>query len=273
MSDRPKVPRIRPETVPDEILDSLLRIKPSDKRLTSAAEHAMHRTNDQYRQISTAESPYDIPEPSADHASRPTRNYPQRVDEYMPLSVDKQVQASNVPIAPMLATSTTRDGVRLSRTFSIPSSVSEPHTPVQHPSDSALTPDPMSNPRPKVRGTFWIITSPEPNYSEESWNNGQIKGKSLSKVIEEISSITNRDCIEKLKIKLKTSFAQTTTTVHKDAEDHWEIAKHNFEEKIKEAFTRDREQQIHFQIWIEPLYEQNAIMGRINDAEKGEIDW
>jgi hypothetical protein len=145
--------------------------------------------------------------------------------------------------------------------------------PVQEASGAATTPDPILKPKPKVRGLFWIVTSPEPNYSDESWNNGQIKGKSLPTVIEEISSITHKDCIEKLKIRLKTSFAQTTTTVHKDAEAHWETTKSNLEEKIREAFTRDRDQQVHFQIWIEPLYEQNAPMGGIHDSEKGEIDW
>jgi hypothetical protein len=136
-----------------------------------------------------------------------------------------------------------------------------------------MAPDLVPKPKPKVRGAFWIITSPEPNPSEESWSNGQIKGKSLLTVIEEISSITQRDKIQKLKIKLKTAFAQQTTTVHKDAEDHWKIAKSNFEERIREAFTRDPEQPFHFQIWIEPIYEQSAPMGRINDTEQGEFDW
>jgi hypothetical protein len=273
MSDRPKVPRIIPETVPDEILDHLLRVKPSDKRPTSAAEHAMHRGGDQPRHVTGAIMPNSIPGPAAGNTNVQTGNIPQPAHRYLPLSGGRKGQASNVPVAPMLGTSSVRDGVGLSRTLSIPNSLSEPQTPIQQPSEAASTPDPIAKPRPKVRGTFWIITSPEPNYSEESWNNGQIKGKSLSAVIEEISSITNRDCIEKLKIKLKTSFGQTTTTVHKNAEDHWEIAKHNLEEKIREAFTRDRDQQIHFQIWIEPLYELNGAMGRINNAEKDEIDW
>jgi len=234
----------------------------------------MHRTSDQHPQTSTTEPSYDIRlEPSTNHTNMQTRSYSNPRDSYQSFGSDKERQESRVPVAPMLGASVIRDGDRLSRNFSIPSSISEPQTPVQQPSDPAMTPDPISKPKPKVRGAFWIITSPEPNPSEESWNNGQIKGKSLSTVIEEISSITQRDRIEKLKIKLKTPFAQQTTTVHKDAEDHWEIAKSNFEEKIREAFMRDRDQQVHFQIWIEPLYEQNAPMGRINDAEQGEIDW
>lgn len=274
MSDRRKVPRVIPETVPDEIVDDLLRIRPSDKRPTSVVEHAMHRVSDQHRQTSTTESPYDMmPELSTNHTNTQTGNYSDPIDGHLSFGGGKQRQESGIPRAPKLGTSAVRDGVRLSRTFSIPSSVSEPQTPVQQPSDSGMTLDPMSKPKPKVRGLFWIVTSPEPNYSDESWNNGQIKGKSLPTVIGEISSITQRDCIEKLKIRLKTSFAQMTTTVHKDADSHWETTKSNLEEKIREAFTRDRDQQIHFQIWIEPQYEHNAQMGGINDAEKGEIDW
>jgi len=238
----------------------------------------MHRTTNQHRQTSKTDvSPGLHGMLPMDHGSMyshvPAGSSFNLTDKAHSNGSENRRQGSNVPIAPMLGTSALRDGVRLSRTFSIPSSVSEPQTPVQQPSDPAMTPDPMPKPKPKVRGAFWIITSPEPNYSEESWNNGQIKGKSLSTVIEEISSITKRDCIEKLKIKLKTSFAQTTTTVHKDAEDIWAIAKSNLEEKIKEALRRNRNQQTHFQIWIEPLYEQNAPIGGIDDVENGEIDW
>lgn len=62
-------------------------------------------------------------------------------------------------------------------------------------------------------------------------------------------------------------------TVHKDAEDQWETAKQYLEDKIKEAFTRDRNQQFRFHIWIEPLYEQNAPLGGMDNFENEEIDW
>lgn len=146
--------------------------------------------------------------------------------------------------------------------------------PVQNPIESSITPEPLSKTKPKVSGVFWIVTSPEPNYSEEMWYNGQINGKRLSAVIEELSTITNRNNIEKIKIKLKTSFVQTTMTVPKDAEDYWEIAKSNLAERIKEAFTKDRNQQTHFQIWLEPLYAQNPLpSGTNDDAENEEIDF
>jgi hypothetical protein len=234
----------------------------------------MHRTSNQHPQTSATKSPHaERPISPINLQDRQAEYYSNPTDNAQSNASNKQRQEPNIPTAPMLGTLASRDGARLSKPFNIPSSVSEPQTPVQQQSDPAMTPDPITQSIPKVRGAFWIITSPEPNPSEESWNNGQIKGKSLSTVIEEISSITNRDRIEKLKIRLKTLFAQQTTTVHKDAEDHWEIAKSNFEEKIREAFTRDRDQQVHFQIWIEPLYEQNAPMGGIKSAEQGEIDW
>lgn len=305
-SDRPKAPRVRPETVPDELIAELLKEDKNENKSYSAAEPTSRQRGlvDRSSLVGGSsssdlsdESPLSpvtssLFSESLGGKSRPfsqanflgdnnarsspkiqARDPSNQRDNAQPTASGEQRQKSPIQAAPTEGTSEPRGGAQRRETYPISIAKSRSQVPTPKPIESSITPDPVSKPKPKVRGLFWIITSPEPYYSEESWDNGQIKGKSLSTVIKEISSITNRDCIEKLKIRLKTPFAQTTTTVHKDAEDHWEIAKSNLEEKIKEAFTRDRNQQTHFQIWLEPLYEQNAPMGGIDDVENGEIDW
>ncbi len=302
-SNRPKAPRIRPGTVPSAQIEEYLKENTPEDGSFSGDELFSAPTSvfgspirsaplggsssfDRLPSLSSTVSPGELANAKQGStvgvmATRPAILSATMNDSDLSSPKDKAQSTSNrgqTGKSPHHEVSTqdnsgSRRAAQRQETSSIPTAKSPAHVPVPKPTEPSITPEPISKPKPKVQGAFWIVTSPDPNYMEETWNNGQIKGKSLSTVIEEISSITRRDCIEKLKIKLKTPFAQTTMTVHKDAEDQWETAKQYLEDKIKEAFTRDRNQQFRFHIWIEPLYEQNAPLGGMDNFENEEIDW
>jgi hypothetical protein len=309
-SSRPKAPRIRPETVPDEQIEELLKEKtPDDKSHSvdeplirtaslfgSALKSAPFGESSSFGGSASfgASTIFGKPPPpgklaetsrvslSGDMSTQPTRTSPKTKGSDLSSPRDKARATHNRgqrQESPPNETASTQDNssskqaAQRQESSSISTAKSRAQVPVQNPIESSITLEPLSKTKQKVVGVFWIVTSPEPNYSEELWYDGQINGKRLSAVIEELSTITNRNNIEKIKIKLKTSFVQTTMTVRKDAEDHWEIAKSNLAERIKEAFTKDRNQQTHFQIWLEPLYAQNAPPSGTNDVENGEIDF
>lgn len=127
------------------------------------------------------------------------------------------------------------------------------------------TANPIQAPKskPNIRGYFWIVTSPEPNYSDNGWVNGTIQGKSLSFVVQEVSKITGKSNIEKLELKIKTPHAQSTRVVDKDDEAVWEMTKSMFTARIRESWAKNQDQPLEYHIWIEPIYATEVDSGHV----------
>ena len=129
-----------------------------------------------------------------------------------------------------------------------------------------------SKPRSKIQVPLWIITR-EPRYTEELWDDGKFQGTLLSDFIKELSNITQRDHIEKLKLTLRTPTFDTKITVFRDAEDSWLSAKETFVEKLKEARTEAKakhpNEPASFKILVEPFIVQNAsIASNVDDDDE-----
>jgi hypothetical protein len=109
-------------------------------------------------------------------------------------------------------------------------------------------------------GLFWVIM---PDGSEDSWRNDGIQSKTISIVTKEISDVVQRKDIEKLKISLKVALGASVRTktmrIYCDEESHWKSINATFDGIIMEG--NDSDMGIPWEIRIEPLYKQNALMG------------
>ena len=129
-----------------------------------------------------------------------------------------------------------------------------------------------SKPRSKTQVPLWIITR-EPRYTEERWDDGKFLGTQLSDFLEEVSKVTQRNHIEKLKLTLRTPTFDTKITVFKDADDSWISAKEIFVEKLKEARAEAKAKRPNepasYKILIEPFYEEGPeINSKVNEDDE-----
>jgi hypothetical protein len=133
-----------------------------------------------------------------------------------------------------------------------------------------------SKPRSKTQVPLWIITR-EPRYTEERWDDGKFQGTQLSDFLEEVSKVTQRNHIEKLKLTLRTPTFDTKITVFRDADDSWISAKETFVEKLKEARAEAKAKRPNepasYKILIEPFYEEGSEMNSKVDEDDEEFDF
>ena len=132
-----------------------------------------------------------------------------------------------------------------------------------------------SKARSKIQVPLWIITR-QPRYTEERWDEGKFQGRPLSVFIEELTQVTGRDYIERLKLTLRTPTQDTKVTVVKGAEDSWESTKKRFAEKLREATAEAKRQQNEnptCEILIEPFYEQNSALQNSVDEVEDEFEF
>jgi hypothetical protein len=118
--------------------------------------------------------------------------------------------------------------------------------------------------KPKELGLYYIVTNPEPDYTQERYY-GKIKRKSLQQLILEISDITKKVPIEELRIRLKTGYSDCTTTIPTDL-DAWESVILYFDEVIRGSVKRGFRKP-HFIIWIEPIYGRHSKSTQISLPE------
>ena len=129
--------------------------------------------------------------------------------------------------------------------------------------------------RSKIQVPLWIITR-EPRYTEERWDEGKFQGTPLSVFIEELSQVTGRSHIDRLKLTLRTPTQDTKVTVVRGAEDSWESAKKRFVEKLKETTAeakRLQNESATFEILVEPFYEQNVALQKSIDEVEDEFEF
>jgi hypothetical protein len=129
----------------------------------------------------------------------------------------------------------------------------------------------------QVQVPLWIITH-EPIYTEERWIDGKFQGAELSDFFQEVSRVTERDHIEKMKLTLQTSTFETKITVLKGDEEEWISAKKTFLEKLKKAVTaaklkRLTEQPPSFKILIEPFYGETSWISSAVDEDDMEFNF
>lgn len=133
-----------------------------------------------------------------------------------------------------------------------------------------------SKPRSKTQVPLWIITR-EPRYTEERWDDGKFQGTKLSDFLKDLSKVTQRNHIEKVKLTLRTPTFDTKITVLKDAEDSWISAKARFVDKLKEARAEAKanrpNETANFEILVEPFYEEGVMMTSNADVDDEEFDF
>jgi hypothetical protein len=119
---------------------------------------------------------------------------------------------------------------------------------------------------------FFIVTH-EPRDTTVFWPEGKIQGTSLSEFIAGVAKATQRDCIEKLDLTLKTSTSDTKVPVARDDEGSWLIAKKLFTERLKAARTKSKSKglndDVNPEIYVEPFYTQAA---SVEDVEEEAAD-
>lgn len=129
-----------------------------------------------------------------------------------------------------------------------------------------------SQQRPKPQMNFFIVTR-EPRDTTVFWPEGKIQGASLSEFIAGVAKATQRDCIEKLDLTLKTSTSDTKVPVARDDEGSWLIAKKLFTERLKAARTKSKSKglndDVNPEIYVEPFYTQAA---SVEDVEEEVAD-
>jgi hypothetical protein len=134
------------------------------------------------------------------------------------------------------------------------------------------SPENRSQQRPKPQMNFFIVTH-EPRDTTVFWPEGKIQGASLSEFIAGVAKATQRDCIEKLDLTLKTSTSDTKVPVARDDEGSWLIAKKLFTERLKAARTKSKSKglndDVNPEIYVEPFYTQAA---SVEDVEEEVAD-
>jgi hypothetical protein len=139
--------------------------------------------------------------------------------------VVEMMQALVVPTAP-ITTTLLPDDIYQVPTSTLTYLIQLPLVVGRHP-EAPVTVQPKQL-KPSVRGYYWIIIDPEPNYHyEKQWENRKFKDKSLPTVIEEISQeishVTGKQRIKKFRLQLKTSSNRKEVVkeavVHKGDED------------------------------------------------------
>jgi hypothetical protein len=129
-----------------------------------------------------------------------------------------------------------------------------------------------SQQRPKPQMNFFIVTR-EPRDTTVFWPEGKIQGASLSEFIACVAKATQRGCIEKLDLTLKTSTSDTKVPVARDDEGSWHIAKKLFTERLKAARTKCKSKglngDVNPEIYVEPFYTQAA---SVEDVEEEVAD-
>jgi hypothetical protein len=129
-----------------------------------------------------------------------------------------------------------------------------------------------SQQRPKPQMNFFIVTH-EPRDTTMFWPEGKIQGTSLSEFIAGVAKATQRDCIGKLDLTLKTSTSDTKVPVARDDEGSWLIAKKLFTERLKAARTKSKSKglndDVNPEIYVEPFYTQAA---GVEDVEEDAAD-
>ena len=134
----------------------------------------------------------------------------------------------------------------------------------------------LPKPRSKTQVPLWIITR-EPRYTEERWDDGKFQGTKLSDFLKDLSKVTQRNHIEKVKLTLRTPTSDTKITVLKDAEDSWISAKAKFVDKLKEARAEAKanrpNETASFEILVEPFYEEGVMMTSNADEDDEEFDF
>lgn len=175
------------------------------------------------------------------------------------------------PLAPSLQPTTTSNAER-----DLPSAKMQHVTPEPSIVSQALSQPSTPVPRPRIQIPFWIITR-EPLYTEELWNEGKFQGLLLADFLDGITKVTQRGCIEKIKLTLRTPFSNTILTVYGDAEDAWTTAKATFAEKLKESRAEARARRVDdsggYKILIEPFYEQVTMAGGGTEADDDVFDY
>ncbi|KAH8597455.1 hypothetical protein B0O99DRAFT_617516 [Bisporella sp. PMI_857] len=133
----------------------------------------------------------------------------------------------------------------------------------------------MSKSRSRTQVPLWIITR-QPRYTEERWDEGKFQGTALPVFIQELSQVTGRSHIEKMKLTLQTPLKDIKVTVLKDAEDQWQSAKEEFVKKIKEAIVEAKKRSneaVSFKVLIEPIFDENAALSSTLVEDEIEIDF
>jgi len=106
----------------------------------------------------------------------------------------------------------------------------------------------------------------------EKWEEGKLQGKALLTFLAEISQITHREHIQKIKLTLKTQIQTTIITVFNGAEKVWEDAKMRIVQNLKEAAADVRAKtsdlSCSFDILIEPFYEDALVV----EKRRGDVD-
>ena len=133
----------------------------------------------------------------------------------------------------------------------------------------------VSKSKSKIQVSLWIITR-QPRFTEERWDEGKFRGTPLSTFIQELSEVTGKSNIEKMKLTLRTPLKDTKVTVLKDADDQWESAKQDFATNLKEALVEARNNSqmgTAFKILIEPIYNQNTTSFGASSGDEYDIDF
>jgi hypothetical protein len=108
---------------------------------------------------------------------------------------------------------------------------------------------------------IWIITPGVP-LMEELWADGKMLGSTLLAFVEGVSKVKQLCHIEKIKLTLRTMVTSvirdTIITVFQGDEDLWNFAKDAFKDKMKEAMTEAKANNVRarLRILVEPFYEQ-----------------
>ncbi len=119
--------------------------------------------------------------------------------------------------------------------------------------------------KPVVEVRIWIVKTRTPLFQQELWKGGKFGTTPLGVVFDIVSKSTRRNDIEDLKFMLQTCEKQCMDTVRKDDVPRFEYVKRIFDEEIKRAFAKDRNQLRAFEIFIEPGDNEN-------DAEDGQSE-
>jgi len=133
----------------------------------------------------------------------------------------------------------------------------------------------VSKSKSKIQVSLWIITR-QPRFTEERWDEGKFQGTPLSTFIQELSEVTGKSNIEKMKLTLRTPLKDTKVTVLKDADDQWESAKQDFAINLKEAVVEARNNSqmgTAFKILIEPIYNQNTTSFGASSGDEYDIEF
>ena len=159
--------------------------------------------------------------------------------------------------------------IRLRELTTTPAAEEKPLKRNQAPSASL---EPPSVPTNKSQLTFWLIKSRTPKFHQSKWAKGTLRGQTMHSMIETISKIMRSTCIESLIFQLQTAGKTIEYTCEKDDETEFEKMKSHFQDEMKEAIRKDGNQRKAFEIFIEPVVEDENSQIGLHDFEDAGLD-